>query len=235
MKYVYLLRAGKDHYKVGVAKSVTSRIGTIRTSNPERIEIVAVRLVEYAEATEKAIHAYLYELRTGGGTEWFKLRPGQALDVCVLMNQQPELTGIVDMYLTKRAFDKQIKEFSSISRSLEQIVKHIEKNQRVPTVAETGGGTLSIPKKEVSTDPEVDETFNKEQAETDLINKALEMFIKEGRASTSLLQRKLSIGYGRASRLMDSLEERGYISSYDGAKARRVLGLPLDDDQGELR
>jgi S-DNA-T family DNA segregation ATPase FtsK/SpoIIIE len=44
-----------------------------------------------------------------------------------------------------------------------------------------------------------------------------------GRASTSYLQRKLKIGYSRAARLMDVLEERGIIGSADGSKPREVL------------
>ena len=44
-----------------------------------------------------------------------------------------------------------------------------------------------------------------------------------GRASTSYLQRKLKIGYSRAARLMDVLEERGVIGPADGAKPREIL------------
>jgi DNA segregation ATPase FtsK/SpoIIIE-like protein len=47
--------------------------------------------------------------------------------------------------------------------------------------------------------------------------------VASGKASTSLLQRKLRIGYGRASRLMDIMEERGIIGPADGAKPRQVL------------
>ena len=44
-----------------------------------------------------------------------------------------------------------------------------------------------------------------------------------GKASTSYLQRKLRIGYARAARLMDMLEERGVIGAGDGAKPREVI------------
>ncbi len=52
---------------------------------------------------------------------------------------------------------------------------------------------------------------------------ALRIFIEEGRVSTSLLQRKLSIGYGRAAKMIDRMEEDGYVSAADGNKARNIL------------
>ncbi len=52
---------------------------------------------------------------------------------------------------------------------------------------------------------------------------AVEVVINAGKASTSLLQRKLRIGYGRASRLIDMMEEQGIIGPADGAKPRQVL------------
>lgn len=52
---------------------------------------------------------------------------------------------------------------------------------------------------------------------------ALKLFIQRGEASTSYLQRRLSIGYGRASRIVDNLESKGYIAPASGAKVRKVL------------
>lgn len=52
---------------------------------------------------------------------------------------------------------------------------------------------------------------------------AVEVVVASGKASTSLLQRKLRIGYGRASRLIDMMEEQGIIGPADGAKPRQVL------------
>ena len=56
-----------------------------------------------------------------------------------------------------------------------------------------------------------------------LLDEAIQALIQQGRASTSLLQRRLKIGYGRAARIMDLLEERGVIGPGEGAKPREVL------------
>ena len=56
-----------------------------------------------------------------------------------------------------------------------------------------------------------------------LLEEAIEAMIQAGRASTSLLQRRLKIGYGRAARIMDLLEEKGIIGPGEGAKPREVL------------
>jgi DNA segregation ATPase FtsK/SpoIIIE, S-DNA-T family len=62
--------------------------------------------------------------------------------------------------------------------------------------------------------------------EDDLYEEARETVIRAGKASTSYLQRKLRIGYARAARLMDILEERSVIGPGEGAKPREVLIKP---------
>ncbi len=54
-------------------------------------------------------------------------------------------------------------------------------------------------------------------------NEAVRMAIEEGKISTSLMQRKLGVGYGRAAKMIDTMEELGYVSKPDGNKPRRVL------------
>ncbi|TSC61565.1 MAG: putative cell division FtsK/SpoIIIE [Parcubacteria group bacterium Athens0416_74] len=59
---------------------------------------------------------------------------------------------------------------------------------------------------------------------------AKRMVIEAGKASTSYLQRKLGVGYARAARLMDLLEDRGVIGPADGAKPRDVIGAGNADE-----
>lgn len=58
---------------------------------------------------------------------------------------------------------------------------------------------------------------------------AVTVVVNSGKASTSLLQRKLGIGYGRAAKLMDMMEEQGIIAAASGNKPREVLVGSLDD------
>lgn len=55
------------------------------------------------------------------------------------------------------------------------------------------------------------------------INEAIEVVLDSGMASTSLLQRKLKLGYARAARIIDQLEEKGIVGPHQGAKPREVL------------
>lgn len=81
-------------------------------------------------------------------------------------------------------------------------------------------------------------------AEDDMWKDAVRVVIESGKASTSLLQRRLRIGYGRASRIIDEMEERGIVGPADGSRPREVLvrdmgevfndTSDIDDEQGDV-
>jgi DNA segregation ATPase FtsK/SpoIIIE, S-DNA-T family len=64
------------------------------------------------------------------------------------------------------------------------------------------------------------------RARDDLYEQAIEIILREGRGSVSLLQRALGIGYGRAARLIDFMAEDGIVGPYNGSNAREVLYTP---------
>ena len=66
-------------------------------------------------------------------------------------------------------------------------------------------------------------------ADEEILEKCLEVIYTEKKASTSLLQRRLRLGYTRAARMIDILESRGIIGPGDGAKPREIL-VDLSDD-----
>ena len=59
--------------------------------------------------------------------------------------------------------------------------------------------------------------------EDPMLKSAVELAIESGKISTSLIQRRLSLGYGRAAKLIDRMEQLGYVSAPDGQKPREVL------------
>jgi len=56
-----------------------------------------------------------------------------------------------------------------------------------------------------------------------MIDEAIKTIVEAGQASTSYLQRRLKLGYARAARIMDELEQMGVIGESEGAKPRKVL------------
>jgi S-DNA-T family DNA segregation ATPase FtsK/SpoIIIE len=64
----------------------------------------------------------------------------------------------------------------------------------------------------------------------DMYAQAVDVVIREGRGSVSLLQRALGIGYGRAARLVDFMEQDGIVGTYNGSKSREVI-MSLDQWQ----
>jgi S-DNA-T family DNA segregation ATPase FtsK/SpoIIIE len=79
-----------------------------------------------------------------------------------------------------------------------------------PSIAEKLSST-TLPEEEISDDEE------------ELVAKCLEIIRQEKRASTSMLQRRLRLGYTRAARVVDILEQRGILGPKDGARDREIL------------
>lgn len=68
----------------------------------------------------------------------------------------------------------------------------------------------------------------------EMYEEARQTVIEAGKASTSYLQRKLKLGYARAARLMDILEERGVVGPADGAKPREVLERGVETERADF-
>ena len=84
---------------------------------------------------------------------------------------------------------------------------------------------------EIFVDDEEDENADQlslfgEGAEDPLYEKALDIVVQAGKASASYIQRRLSIGYNRAARLVEEMEERGIVGPANGSKPREIIHMP---------
>ena len=95
--------------------------------------------------------------------------------------------------------------------------KNVDFEDMGPALEQSGGNAKTQGALEINFDEVEDEL------DDELYEEARQTVIEAGKASTSYLQRKLKIGYARAARLVDMLEERGVVGQGEGAKARQVL------------
>ncbi|MDO8743166.1 MAG: DNA translocase FtsK 4TM domain-containing protein [Candidatus Azambacteria bacterium] len=103
-------------------------------------------------------------------------------------------------------------------KEIKKVVNYIvEKNPN------TAGEKDEVSITENNLRPELDSFNDSESTDDELFEEAKEVIIQAGKASASLLQRRLRVGYARAARLLDILEEKGLIGPGDGAKPREVF------------
>jgi S-DNA-T family DNA segregation ATPase FtsK/SpoIIIE len=114
---------------------------------------------------------------------------------------------------------------------VKKVVKYLADAYRDEVSAE-----ITLTSGSISADKSIFEsTLQDEEIDDDdeMYEEARVCVIEAGKASTSYLQRKLKLGYARAARLMDKLEERGVIGPGDGAKPREVLEKIEHNENGE--
>ncbi len=83
---------------------------------------------------------------------------------------------------------------------IDQIEKQVEKNE---------GGPAG--------------TFDDDEDADEMLEAAIDIVVESGQASTSMLQRRLKLGYSRAARIIDQMEERGIVGEFEGSKPRKIL------------
>ncbi len=133
-----------------------------------------------------------------GDMLYFPLGAGKPTRVQGCLISDPEVAAVVDF--VKRSGTAQYDD--TVMQEIEQHVAEKEKG------AKGVGG---------SAPEEADGEFD------ELIDAAAEVVVETGQASVSMLQRRLKLGYARAARLVDQLEERGIVGPFEGSKPRQLL------------
>ena len=102
---------------------------------------------------------------------------------------------------------------------VEKIVAFIKKNG----TAKYSEDILESIENNNKSDKELAQEQSEENEVDPFLNDAIETVVETGQASTSFIQRRFKVGYARAGRIIDQMEERGIISGYQGSKPREVL------------
>ena len=104
-------------------------------------------------------------------------------------------------------------------KEIEEIVDFVTKNN--PTASFNPDIIETLEKSDRPPQPSDDESTAPDADE--LLTDAIELAVQMGNASASMIQRKFKVGYARAGRIIDQMEERGIVSGYDGSKPRQTL------------
>jgi S-DNA-T family DNA segregation ATPase FtsK/SpoIIIE len=98
-----------------------------------------------------------------------------------------------------------IKESGGEAEYSQSVMDHIENHGKEAQAEASGGGGGGI------------------DGDDEMLLAAIDVVVEMGQASTSMLQRRLKLGYARAARIIDIMEERGIVSGFEGSKPRQVL------------
>ncbi len=217
---------------------VIDELADIMTAYPRELESAIVRLAQMSRAV--GIHLILSTQRPSVNviTGLIKANvPGRiALQVSSQIDSRTildtggaeKLLGSGDMlYLSSDMSQPQrIQSAFVTEEEVKKVVKYLSKQYEDELPSELNLTTDSEKNSLFDTmndDPKENENSVGEDEDDELYDEAYETITKAGKASTSYLQRKLRIGYARAARLMDMLEEKGVIGPADGARAREIL------------
>jgi DNA segregation ATPase FtsK/SpoIIIE-like protein len=196
-RFVYLMRAGENHYKVGIAQDVMRRVSAVQTGNPSKVELVVAVFISDAHITENQLHKWLEDYKALGGREWFELDPSKVIELITRMTELSIYADVTKYLRIRNLIARQTKLENIVANLLEKLGQEKEETKRAEKI------------------------ISKEHDE--LFDDAIDAFKLSNRASVSFLQRKFRIGYSRAARLMDELELAGVVSRSDGAKPRQLM------------
>ena len=222
---------------------VIDELADIMSTYPRELEAAVVRLAQMSRAT--GIHLILSTQRPSVNVITGLIQANIPARIALQVSSQVDsrtildgsgaekLLGAGDMLYLGGEMAKPLRLQSPFISETEvkEIVKYLAVNYRdeIPSeinLTESAGAKTVFDNSSFGAEENFDD-------EDELYEQAREEVIRAGKASTSYLQRKLRIGYARAARLVDMLEERGVIGPGEGARPREVI-TPLRQNLSEM-
>lgn len=219
---------------------VIDELADIMQTYPRELEAAVVRLAQMSRAV--GIHLVLSTQRPSVNVVTGLIKANIPARIALQVASQIDSRTILDgpgaekllgagdmLYLSgEMAKSKRIQTAFISEAEVKKVVSFIRKHneERLDEITLSGNA-------DASPNALFSASLEDEEADDELYTEARRTVEEAGKASTSFLQRKLRIGYARAARLMDILEENGIIGPADGAKPREVFSAAEDDGHDE--
>lgn len=221
---------------------VIDELADIMQSFPRELEASIVRLAQMSRAV--GIHLLLSTQRPSVNviTGLIKanvparvaLQVASQIDSRTILDQggAEKLLGAGDMLYLSGDMGKPVRLQSAFisEGEVKKVVDYIAKHNEPELPIDLGGSSGTISGSSDSSSGVVTGGFSDDEGDVDdnMLEEARKVVVESGKASTSFLQRRLSLGYSRAARIMDMLEARGVVGPQNGSKPREILQKPSD-------
>ena len=210
---------------------VIDELADIMTAYPRELESAIIRLAQMSRAV--GIHLILSTQRPEVNIITGLIKANIPARIALKVSSQVDSRTILDaggaekllgagdmLYSSGDAQPERLQSAFISESEVKKVVKYL-----TDTYKDEVSDEITLTTGSISADKSIFESSLEDEADDDdeMYEEARQCVMEAGKASTSYLQRKLKLGYARAARLMDKLEERGVISAGDGAKPREVL------------
>ncbi len=211
---------------------IIDELADIMSTYPRELEAAIVRLAQMSRAV--GIHLILSTQRPEVNIITGLIKANIPARVALKVSSQVDSRTILDaggaekllgagdmLYSSGDAQPERLQSAFISESEVKKVVKHLADAYQDEVSEE-----ITLTAGSISADKSIFESSLENESSDDddeMYEEARVCVIEAGKASTSYLQRKLKLGYARAARLMDKLEERGVIGPGDGAKPREVL------------
>ncbi|MDR3519406.1 MAG: DNA translocase FtsK 4TM domain-containing protein [Candidatus Pacebacteria bacterium] len=219
---------------------IIDELADIMSSYPRELESAIVRLAQMSRAV--GIHLILSTQRPEVNVITGLIKANIPARIALKVSSQVDSRTILDaggaekllgagdmLYSSGEAQPERLQSAFISETEVKKVVKYLSEAYKDEVSEE-----ITLTAGSISADKSIFEASLEDGEDDDeMYEEARACVIEAGKASTSYLQRKLKLGYARAARLMDVLEERGVIGPGDGAKPREVLEKIERTESGE--
>ena len=217
---------------------IIDELADIMSTYPRELEAAIVRLAQLSRAV--GIHLILSTQRPEVNVITGLIKANIPARIALKVSSQVDSRTILDAGGAEKLLGAGDMLYSSGDAQPERLQSAFISESEVKKVVKYLGDAykdevseeISLSQESISADKSIFES-TLEEDDDEMYEEARLCVIEAGKASTSYLQRKLKLGYARAARLMDKLEERGVIGPGDGAKPRDVLDPVARERRGE--